>query len=162
MTQITTSKTKSGVARASRRQAIAVLIASLAGAALPVRARAQVLAPSPGSQLRIEILNALRPTVAGEIGGAIEFAVGSLRVVGDWAYASVRPQRPGGRPIDWSVTKFRDAREQGVIGDDVLALLRRRPSGGWRVVEHVIGPTNVFWENWIEPYDVPRNLFIDQ
>jgi hypothetical protein len=29
-------------------------------------------------------------------------------------------------------------------------------------VEYVIGPTDVFWENWIEPNKVPRSLFSDQ
>lgn len=161
MRQVAATKTEPGVARASRRQAIAGLVALLAGAALPARARAQVFMPPAGSGLRAEILNALRPTVAGEIGGAIEFVVSSLRVLGDWAYVDVRPQRPGGRPIDWRATKFRAAREQGVLSDEVLALLRR-DSGGWRVVEYVIGPTDAFWENWLAPHKLPRRLFSDE
>jgi hypothetical protein len=80
-----------GIAPASRRQAIAGLIALLAGATLPARAHAEVFTPPRGSELRADILDALRPTVADEIGGAIEFVVSSLRVQGNWAYASVRP-----------------------------------------------------------------------
>jgi hypothetical protein len=150
-----------GIARASRRQAIAGLIALLAGAALPARAHAEVFTPPRGSELRADILDALRPTVADEIGGAIEFVVSSLRVQGNWAYASVRPQRPNGLPIDWSTTKFRREWDEGVMSDDVLALLRR-DAGGWRVVEYVIGPTDVYWENWIEPNRVQRRLFTDE
>ncbi len=30
-----------------------------------------------------------------------------LRVMGQWTYAYVRPQRPGGIPIDWNRTKYR-------------------------------------------------------
>jgi hypothetical protein len=47
------------------------------------------------------------------------------------------------------------------MSDDVLALLRR-DAGGWRVVEYVIGPTDVYWENWIEPNRVQRRLFTDE
>jgi hypothetical protein len=168
MRQIIATRIHPGVVRASRRQAIAGLTALLFSAALTGRARAltvftraQVFTPQPGSQLRAEILNALRPAVARGLGGAIEFAVSSLRVLGDWAYASVRPQRPAGRPIDWRATRFRAQREQGVMDDDVLALLRR-DAGGWRVVEYVIGPTDVYWENWVAPYKLPRSLFGDQ
>ena len=162
------TSTRPGVVRASRRRAIGGLSASLLCATLPVPARAltvftrpQVFAPPAGSPLRAEVLNALRPTIAGAIGGAIEFAVSALRVQGDWAYASVRPRRPGGRPIDWRATRFRVQREDGVLTEDVLALLRR-DAGGWSVVEYVIGPTDVFWENWIAPHNLPRSLFSDQ
>jgi len=168
MRQTVATRTEPGAARASRRRAIGGLTALLFAAALPLRARAltvftrpQVFTPPPGSGLRAEIMDALRPTVAGEIGGAIEFVVSSLRVLGDWAYVDVRPQRPGGRPIDWRATKFRAQREQGVLEDNVLALLRH-DAGGWRVVEYVIGPTDVYWENWIAPHRLPRSLFSDE
>jgi hypothetical protein len=132
------------------------------GSALSLRsARAQVTKPQPGTQLRANILDAFRPTVQAEIGGNIEFVVDDLRVLGDWAYVNARPQRPGGRPIDWRATKFREAREAGAISDVALALLRQ-DGNSWRVVEYAIGPTDVAWEDWIVPHHLQRRLFIDE
>jgi hypothetical protein len=93
--------------------------------------------------------------------GDIEFVVNELRVVADWAYVNARPRRPCGRPIDWRPTKFRQASEAGAMSNLLLAL-RRREGADWKVVECVIGPTDVVWEGWIEPHRLKRQLFIDE
>src|SRR5438105_9926464 len=94
----------------TRRQMLETAIAACcAGATLPSKVSAQVVTPPSGSSVRNQILDALRPTVAKEIGGAIEFAVSELRVLYDWVYVSARPQRPGGSPIDWLATKYAQA-----------------------------------------------------
>src|SRR2546422_805860 len=84
----------------------AFVLCGLLFAATSFNAAAQATPPR-GSALRAELMDALRPTVMAEIGGPIEFVVTDLRVMREWAYAYVRPQRPGGTPIDWSGTKFR-------------------------------------------------------
>jgi len=145
----------------TRRCALAILIAEVGSAALASPTLAQVTIPRPGTPLRSSILDALRPSVAAEIGGDIEFAVSEIRVLHDWAYVSARPQRPGGKPIDWRATKFRKDWEDDAMSDLVLALLRRQ-GDGWKVVEYAIGPTDVAWEEWIKPYGIPRRLFIDE
>jgi len=122
---------------------------------------AQVTIPQPGTPLRATILDALRPVVAKEIGGQIEFVVSTIRVLNGWAYVSAKPQRPGGAPIDWRATKFRKAWEQDMMSDLVLALLQLRDDG-WRVVEYEIGPTDVSWVEWIKQHNLPRLLFIDK
>lgn len=114
--------------------------------------------PPPGSPLRASVLDGLRPTVQQEIGGAIEFVVSDLRVLGDWAYVAARPQRPGGAPIQWNATKFRQAWADDTMSDLVLALLRA-DGRGWRVVEYAIGPTDVIWEEWMQTHRLPRRLF---
>jgi hypothetical protein len=114
--------------------------------------------PPKGSPLRTELMDALRPTVQAEIGGPIEFTVVDLRVMGSWAYARVRPQRPGGGTIDWSRTKFREDMKLGYMSDLTLALLRRTGSG-WRVVEHAIGPSDAAWDGWDKTHGVSRRLF---
>jgi hypothetical protein len=133
------------------------LIACLAGLA-PAAAQTT---PPQGSPLRTELMDALRPVVAAEIGGPIEFTVKTLRVMGPWAYLHVRPQRPGGKPIDWSRTKFREDMRQGHMSDGTMALLHRSGSA-WRVVEHSIGPSDVAWDGWTAPHRVPRKLFTDE
>jgi len=139
----------------------ALLGACIAVAALPRAAFAQVTIPQPGSAQRGAILNALRPVVAKEIGGDIEFVVSTIRMLNGWAYVSAKPQRPGGAPIDWRATKFRKAWEQDMMSDLVLALLQLQ-GGDWRVVEYEIGPTDVSWVEWIKQHNLPRILFIDK
>lgn len=117
--------------------------------------------PPRGSPQRAELMEALRPTVMTEIGGPIEFVVKELRVMPPWAYAFVRPQRPGGTPIDWRRTKFREDYEAGTMGDDVMALLRH-DGARWNVVEYAIGPSDVAWDGWRQERRLPRRLFTDQ
>jgi hypothetical protein len=135
-----------------------VLAATLLLASLPPLA-AQTTPPK-GSPLRAELMDALRPTVQAEIGGSIEFVVRTARVMGPWAYLHVVPQRPGGGAIDWSRTKFREDMRQGYMSDGTMALLHRSGSG-WRVVEYVIGPSDVAWDAWWRERRVPRRLFTD-
>jgi hypothetical protein len=132
------------------------LVAVIALLAAP--AFAQAITPPPGSPLRAEILNAYRPSVEAQIGAPVEFVVDALNVMGDWAFVEARPQRPGGAPIDWRKTKFRQAIEADMMSKIVLGLLHRT-GGGWQVVENVIGPTDVVWENWLKTYSLPRALF---
>jgi hypothetical protein len=132
----------------------------LVAAANIAPAAAQVFTPPPGPPLRADLMNALRPTVEAEIGGRIEFVVSEFRVLQVWAYTSVRPQRPGGVPIDWLQTKFREAWRNDQMSDLVLALLWHDGSH-WRVMDYAIGPTDVIWEEWLKRRGLPRQLFID-
>ena len=73
----------------------ALLLSLAFCATIPAAAQ---MTPPRGSPLRAQLMDTLRPTVMAEIGGPIEFVVTYLRVMGQWAYAYVRPQRPGGIP----------------------------------------------------------------
>ena len=134
--------------------AAAMLLASIASLAAQTT-------PPRGSPQRAELMDALRPAVMTEIGGPIEFVVKELRVMPPWAYAFERPQRPGGTPIDWRRTKFREDYAAGAMGDDVMALLRH-DGARWNVVEYAIGPTDVTWDGWRQERRLPRRLFTDQ
>jgi hypothetical protein len=138
----------------------AVMVCGLLFAATGFEAAAQVTPPR-GSPLRAELMDALRPTVMAEIGGPIEFVVTDLRVLREWAYAYVRPQRPGGAPIDWSRTKFRADMAQGTMSEGVMALLQH-DGAGWRIIEYVIGPSDVAWDGWRQERRLPRRLFTDE
>jgi hypothetical protein len=144
-----------------RQFAVRLLGAALAATAasvLPAFAQ-PITTPPPGSGLRAEILDAYRPAVEAELGAPVEFVVQALNVMDDWAFVEARPQRPGGNPIDWRRTRYRQAFESDMMSDLVLALLRRRGEHGWQVIENVIGPTDVVWENWLMTYHLPRALF---
>ena len=113
--------------------------------------------PKRGSQERRAIMDAMRPTVERKLNAPIEFVVNELRVIGDWAFAQVTPQRPGGRPINLRNTPLK-AEADYMDGVRTEMFLRRR-NGRWQVIDHAIGATDV----WFEPYcqKAPRALLAD-
>jgi hypothetical protein len=117
-------------------------------AVLVDRAEAQSnVVPERGSETRADILDALRPLAEWELGGAVEFVVGTLRVSDGLAFASVTAQRPGGGPIDLAATPM--ARREGLslaeIDGPRLDALLRKSGRMWVAVLHGIGSTDVWY-----------------
>ncbi len=102
--------------------------------------------PARGSELRSELLNALRTVVALELNAPIEFVVNDLRHEQGVAFASLLPQRPGGRPIAWANTNMADRgdSQDWYDGYTVHAFLRQI-EGHWYVEDYSIGATDVWW-----------------
>lgn len=120
---------------------------------------AESVTPPPGSAERRALLDAVRPPIEAKIGPPVVFVVHVIHVWGDWAYVQAVPQRPGGVPIDWSRTKFKDDFARDIMTDIVMCLLQRN-GAQWTVTEFVLGPTDVFWESWVGKYRLPRTLFL--
>ena len=98
--------------------------------------------PPPGSKLRTDVLNGLRPAVEKRLGPGLEFRVTLLRVQGDWAFVVADPQYKGGRPIDGARIFGEDfGNMDGLRVDAVL----RKQRGRWMVVDHAIGATDVWY-----------------
>ncbi len=116
--------------------------------------------PARGTDERAALMDAARVPVQRELGQPVIFKVSRLRSDGTWAYLEATPLQPDGRPLDWSRTPMAEAWAADMMSDLVLLVLRRDP-GGWRVVEHVIGPTDVAWVGWMDRYGWPRVLFAD-
>ena len=121
-----------------------------AGTAAGVAAAGDWESPARGSQLRADLLDALRPMVEWQLGAPVEFVVTEMRVKGDHAFATLVPQRPGGGRIDMAQTpmvlreEFDPALADG--GDHVEALWVK--SGRqWVAVHHAVGATGV-WYSW--------------
>ena len=96
--------------------------------------------PTAGSAQRAAIMDALRPAIERELGGRIEFVVTRAAVRNGWALVIAEPQRPGGGEItpraDFD-SEFRD----GLTVNGVL----RFSGNGWTLVDHAIGPTDVWY-----------------
>lgn len=114
--------------------------------------------PPPGSPLRTAILDAVRPIVQAEVGGTVEFQVYDLRVLGEWAFVTARPQRKGGAPVEWTYTRYQRWIDDGAFDEVVTALLRQTPNG-WLVYEYDIGATDVVWTPWKDEFPVPPEVF---
>ena len=109
--------------------------------------------PARGSQLRRDLLDALRPIAEWNLGAPVEFYVSTLRVRGDHAFGMVLAQRPGGGAIDMAQTPIVKRGEfdpeQAEVGAGMEAFWIK--SGAmWSVVDYGIGSTDVWFQS--EPF----------
>lgn len=99
--------------------------------------------PSAGSAQRAAIIDALRPAMEAKLGKPVEFVVRRIGVQDGWALVIADPQRPDGGRIDprrhfpHEVIEFMD-------GLTVNAVLRYS-GGDWTLVDHAVGPTDVWY-----------------
>ena len=133
--------------------AVMIVFAAFAG-----KAAAQVTTPARGTALRGQILDAVRPMVEAEVGKPVEFVVRDMRVLGEWAFVDLAPQRPGGGAIEYVYSRYQAAVDAGAFDNEVVALLRDTPRG-WLVYQYALGATDVTWIGWWTYYPVPEELF---
>ena len=134
---------------------IRALAAALIVCALVAPVSAAPYEPARGSAERRAILDALRPAVERTLRPPVEFVVTRLTADGDWAFAQVEPQRPGGGAIDAAALGLDTEMMDGLT---TWALLKKR-RGGWTPVEWVVGPTDVAWWGWWDAHGAPRGIF---
>ena len=139
-----------------RNAASLALVALLALDSGP--AAAQVVSPPRGSPQRTAVLDAVRPMVEAELGKPVEFVVNDIRLLGEWAFVSLTPQRPGGGKIEYAWTRYQAAVDNDMFGGIVSALLRQTPKG-WLVYQYDLGATDVVWLEWKQFYPVPPEVF---
>lgn len=114
--------------------------------------------PARGSKERAAMMDAARGPISAGIGQTVIFVISTLRTDGEWAYLQATPKNPDGSDLDWSKTLLAEDWEADAMSDVVMVLLRKK-NGQWVAVDHVIGPTDVHWYNWVEGYGLPELLF---
>ena len=122
--------------------------AVMLGAAMPgARADSAPHEPPPGSELRADLLDALRPILEWRFGAPVEIVVQRLQVAGDLAFASVRAQRPGGGRIDLRDTPIvlRDGYAAHFLDGPTLQALLQRSGRMWVAVRHEVGATEMWF-----------------
>jgi hypothetical protein len=137
--------------------------ATILAALLPMRATTADAAECPhtppaSSAERKDILNALRKPIARELGQAVRFRIETLRVCRGWAFVEATPQKPNGKPIDWSISSYADAVRNDACGLLVHGLLARK-SGQWNVQQTVVCATDVPYVTWAKDFGAPRPIF---
>jgi hypothetical protein len=105
---------------------------------LPTMAWAQV----SGAERRA-ILDALRPAIERRLGGPVEFVVRRIGVRNGWALVIADPQRPGGGRID--ARRYFSADDLETMDGLTVNGVLRLTNGRWRLVDHAIGPTDVWY-----------------
>lgn len=105
--------------------------------------------PARGTELRADLMDAIRPLAAWNLGDPVEFVVHQLRVEGDVAFASVIAQRPGGAAIDMLQTPMvhRNDLDPEIADGATIQALYQRQGRMWVPVQFAIGATDV-WYSW--------------
>ncbi len=118
----------------------------------------EVYTPEKGSSERKAILDALRLPVEKKLNQQVIFKVDHLKVQNGWAFVLGSPQKPDGGTPDYRGTVYRAAVEAGAFDNSVVALLHN-VNGKWKVVNYVIGATDVPYVDWDKTYHAPRDIF---
>jgi hypothetical protein len=113
--------------------------------------------PERGSPERKAIVDALRRPVEKQLRQQVMFKINHLKVHKGWAFLLGVPQRPDGSAIEYRGTPYQDAIESGAFDDGIVALLHR-VSGKWKVVQYVIGATDVPYVEWDKKYRAPKEI----
>lgn len=138
-----------------RRCALLVILASTAVLAQSPK----VIKPDMKNPLRKEILNALRPKIEKDLGQKVIFKVDTIRVYDGWAFVAVHPLQPNSKPIDFKKTKYKENLEAGMFDGDSTYAILRLANKKWTVKDFVIGPTDVYWSNWVDaPVHAPKTV----
>jgi len=116
-------------------------LAAFAAIALSLLSAVPAVAQVAGAQRRA-ILDALRPPIERRLQGPVEFVVRRIGVQNGWALVIADPQRPGGGRIDGRRIFGEDY--ENMDGLTVNGILRFS-NGRWRLVDHAIGPTDVWY-----------------
>lgn len=105
--------------------------------------------PARGTQLRTDLMDAMRPFAEWNLGAPVQFVVHDLRVDGDVAFASVTMQRPGGVEIDLTTTPMarRGFYDPHVSDGSTMQVLFQRSGRVWVGVLPEIGATDVWYSS---------------
>ena len=136
------------------------LTAALGTCLCPLTAFAQGFeTPARGSDLRADLMDAIRPIAEWQLGAPVEFVIWDLRVAGDVAFASLMAQRPGGGVIDMYETPIvrRDQYDPSVGDGATMQALLQKSGRIWVAVEWAIGATDA-WYAWDDYCPVWQNV----
>ena len=122
------------------------------------RLRGEVYTPEKGSPERKAILEALRLPVEKKLNQQVIFKIDHFKVQNGWAFLLATPQKPDGSTPDYRGTVYQDAVEAGSFDNGVVALLHN-VNGKWKVINYVIGATDVPYVDWDKTYRAPRAIF---
>lgn len=125
---------------------------------LPAVRLDKLATPARNTDVRKALMDAARKSIEAEIGKKVIFVVSVLRTDGTWAYLQAVPHNPDGTAINWAKTPFAKEMKQGVMSD-VAMVLMRRIDGRWEIVDHIFGPTDVYWFTWVDQFNLPEALF---
>lgn len=143
---------------------LAVLALALASCTPPTAPTTEGDASTPGSTADASndpLAIAAAPTISEQIGVPVSLVPRVSRVEGDWGWLIAQPWTPEGAAIDWSQTSYALQASEGVLdGAGTTYVLLKRENGAWRVIDSVVGPTDVAWGEWHQRHGAPQSIFV--
>lgn len=112
--------------------------------------QATIYTPPAGSPERVDLMNALRSQVRGELGGEAIFLVSELRSNGEWAFGNLDPQWRDGRTIDPRKTPLYQQNPGFPFDGLGIQAIWKKERGRWQVFAHAIGATDVWWGEYCD------------
>ncbi|TVS05141.1 MAG: hypothetical protein EA407_02825 [Rhodobacteraceae bacterium] len=109
-------------------------------------------------RLRRDLLETARARMRVKLGLPLVFEVETLRSGQDWAFLMATPRATDGTALDWSLTPYARYWQADAMSDVVMVLMHN-DGAGWRVVDDVVGPTDVYWITWMQDLSLPSALF---
>ncbi len=85
--------------------------------------------------------------------------VDKLVMKSGFAYFHGRAKDSLGKDIDFTKTAYKQAVKDGLFDGDTAVALLKKTAGKWKVLTHVIGPTDVAWACWWKDFKAPKELF---
>ncbi len=114
--------------------------------------------PEKKSSEREQIMDVLRIPVEKELKQEIKFKVGSLKVVGDWAFMQGEPlNKVSGKRADLTGTKYGEDNWQD-FDNNIFALLKKK-GGKWTIVERAMMCSDVCYDGWDKKHGAPKEIF---
>ena len=107
----------------------------------------KVVSPAQGTPERKAVLDILRPKLEAELKAELVFVVSDMRVSADWAFVMAQPQRKDGKKLDGP--KIYGEHWEHMDGLTLTAVLRKK-ANQWTVLEHHVGATDVWWQQYCE------------
>lgn len=104
------------------------------------------------------VIAAANATLSEQVGQPVEIQVEIFRSEGAWAFVYGPVRNADATEIDWSGTLLAEAAAEGMMDGDLGVVLLNWSDGGWRVVEAVIGATDVPQAGWPDEHHVSPAL----
>lgn len=137
----------------------ALLLALALVACTPPAPEAPPPPPLSADAMSQPLIDALTPVIAADVNQPVTMTASQVRVMNEWGWIVAQPAAPGGGAIDWARTKYAGQAEAGALdgGGTTYALLKQE-NGQWRVLEFVVGPTDVAWLEWPARHGAPAEI----
>lgn len=108
--------------------------------------------------IRLAVVGGINANLSEQAGRSVVMQPEVMRSEGEWVFASGPVRNIDGSPVDWSATPLAEAASSGMMDGDNAVVLLHWDGLDWRVVESVIGPTDVPQVGWPAEHHVSPAL----
>lgn len=114
--------------------------------------------PEKDSVERMAIMNAIRMPVEKELKQRVQFTIKHIKANDMWAFVMGEPLDLKAAQPNYDGTRYKTAIDAGAFDNNYQALLKKT-AGKWKVVNYMIGCTDVCWLDWDKKYKAPKDVF---